>query len=252
MKTRIKILFTALLSAALCFSLLVGCADSAVETSGSASEEVSTSEASETSSVQESSAQEIEWQRMFCALNSNSPFYILFPKGVRPYDCCTGASSTKLLEHEVVLLVDYGDPDFSADYGEDPFSAKSLEEIVPSFSYTFSQILRSSDAFFADTTESEPYFEINHTELLTVDAVSATYEVCRSEGTYYYTEADIDGDVVALNFVTYATFLSDGMTPVFCAAVDVSETQCEAQACEDYCLEMIQGLEEVSPDFFGY
>ena len=53
-----------------------------------------------------------------------------------------------------------------------------------------------------------------------------------------------------IQFVAYATFLLDG-SPFYCAVLDASEDQSAVDACGNYALQLMKGLNEVPADFFG-
>lgn len=231
----------------LCGCMLFGCSDNKAKNDSLKNESKNESTTTQSSAVT-TNKEDFDWSQEMYSKQSDPAFYMLFPKGVRPYNCCTGASTTPIIDDEVVLIVDNGDKDFSADYEENPFTAKTVDDILGAFPKTFDKIIQNSGAFFASSSK-ENYYEVLSTEHLTVNAVSKSYETCKTTGTYYCVKQAADSEDTGFYFVAYSTFLADN-TPVLCAAIDSSDEQSSKEKCDEYALSLMQGLEEVPADFF--
>ncbi len=219
----------------------------------------------ESSSVSSAtSPDDFEWMRLFHTKvgvdDSESSYYVIWKDNIRGYDSNLGVVSNTLNDAPVILTVASGDKLFAEDFNLDLDSIKSTEDILPGMEYVFCQNIefeipsRTPKGMFVLSDEKKPYITIESTSNEKVQAQSKTYDVCKSVGTCHYMTRDLgtaDSEYEAsIGFVAYSTFLSDGM-PFYCAALDVSEDQSAKKACEDNALLLMQGLNEVSADFFG-
>ncbi|MGN0454939.1 MAG: hypothetical protein ACI4G1_07180 [Ruminococcus sp.] len=209
------------------------------------------------------SSDDIDWSKVLCtkagADDSESSYYVIWKDAIRGYDSNLGVMSNVLEDAPVVLTVASGDKLFAEDYNLDLDSIKSTEDILPGMEYVFCQNIEfempaTPTNILVLSDEKKPYITIESTSNEKVKAQSKEYDVCKSVGTCHYMTRDLgtaDSEYEAsIGFVAYSTFLSDGM-PFYCAALDVSEDQSAKKACEDNALLLMQGLNEVSADFFG-
>lgn len=227
-----KKILLCLLALAMSFSM-VACGNN---NSNSVDESQVSSEEKLPDDEENSDVDSYDWTRVFVSTDLENPFRVRFVD-TNPINYATGGLA--YLVDDVVQFVDYKSIYAESDFGIDASKATSADKIVKTFEPTFIKFVQYDVT--AITTYGEPHIEINTQE----DVKINDYDTCKSTGTYYYYPmySKEDDKETELFFVSYATFLKDGI-PVYVTALDASEAQDKHERCEEIAKQMMESLEE--------